>query len=509
MRILSAQEAREVDRVAMQEQGVPGVTLMENAGRAVAEKVDSMADGGKVGILCGKGNNGGDGYACASFLNEMEIECELISIIPEGEITGDAKHFYDECKGKDIRFCHAQHVKEVDLGHFNLIVDGLLGTGISGDVKPDSAEWIEAMNSASSAILSIDIPSGINGTNGFVCGTAVQATATVTMEFLKQGIVVQPGKSLAGEITVADLGYPATAFENLDVKKKAFDEDFARKYLSPPPAETYKHRQGKLLVIAGSKGFTGAACLAAESAVRSGAGLVVAAVPESLNSIFEKKLTETMTLPIPDDGNGFLNINALDSLHKWFGWSDALLMGPGVGTDPQVGELVKGIVHKYKKPLVLDADGLGHIKDDLDILSQLEDAFILTPHHGEASRLFGVEQKEISDDPFKFATEAVGRSGGVLVLKGAPTLTAFGNEVIANTSGHQGLATGGTGDVLAGIISSFLCQGMPIEIAAQLAVFVHGRAADLLLEERGYRGLAASDLIEKIPSIIADYETGR
>ena len=230
MRILSAQEAREVDRVAMQEQGVPGVTLMENAGRAVAEKVDSMADGGKVGILCGKGNNGGDGYACASFLNEMEIECELISIIPEGEITGDAKHFYDECKGKDIRFCHAQHVKEVDLGHFNLIVDGLLGTGISGDVKPDSAEWIEAMNSASSAILSIDIPSGINGTNGFVCGTAVQATATVTMEFLKQGIVVQPGKSLAGEITVADLGYPATAFENLEVKKKAFDEDFKAHY---------------------------------------------------------------------------------------------------------------------------------------------------------------------------------------------------------------------------------------------------------------------------------------
>jgi NAD(P)H-hydrate epimerase len=210
MRILSAQEAREVDRVAMQDQGVLGVTLMENAGHAVAEKVGSMADGGKVGILCGKGNNGGDGYACASFLNEMEIECELISTIPESEITGDARHFYDECKGKGIRFSHAQHVKEVDLGDFNLIVDGLLGTGISGKVKPDVAEWIEAMNSTSSAVLSIDTPSGINGTNGFVCGTAVQATATVTMDFLKQGIVVQPGKSLAGEITVADIGYPAS-----------------------------------------------------------------------------------------------------------------------------------------------------------------------------------------------------------------------------------------------------------------------------------------------------------
>ena len=509
MRILSTLEAREVDRVTMEELGIPGVTLMESAGRAVAARVTSMADGGKVGIICGKGNNGGDGYACASLLKEMEIECELISTIPEGKIAGFSRHFYDECIGKGIKFSHTKHFEEVDLGHFDLIVDGLLGTGISGEVKPDAAEWIEAMNSVSSPVLSIDIPSGINGTSGFVCGSAVQATATVTMGFLKQGIVVQPGKSLAGEITVADLGYPSSAFEGFGMMKKTFDEALAREHLSPPPAETYKHRQGKLLIIAGSKGFTGAACLAAEAAVRSGAGLVVVAVPESLNSIFEIKLTEAMTLPIPDKGKGFLDKSALDFLQEWFNWSDALLMGPGVGTDAQVGELVKDVIHKINKPLVLDADGLGHIKNDLDILSQLGDAFVITPHHGEASRLFGVKQEEIGDDLFKFASRSEGRSGGVLVLKGSPTLTAFGNKVIANISGHQGLATGGTGDVLAGIISGFLCQGMPVQAAAQLAVFVHGRTADLLLEERGYRGLAASDLIEKISAVIASYETGR
>lgn len=506
MRIFSTAEAQAVDRATMDEYGIAGVTLMERAGRAVAEKAISRAEGGTVGIVCGKGNNGGDGFACASQLHEKEISSQLISTVSNDTITGDAEHFLNVCIEKGIEVTVIDDAGEVNLGQFDLIVDALLGTGITGQVRPNAAHWIDAMNSAEAPVLSIDIPSGVNGTSGAICGTAVRASSTVTMGFLKQGIVMEPGRLLAGEITVADLGYPSKAFDKLGSSKELFDEARASDFLTPPPPETYKHRQGKLLIIAGSRGFTGAACLAANAAMRSGAGLVVAAVPGSLNSIFESKLTEPMTLAIPDEERGFLDSTALEILESWFDWSDAVLIGPGLGTDEAVGELVKGVIKNCNRPFVIDADALGPVSRDLSLLSKLDSSFILTPHIGEASRLFDIPREEISADPFQFVSESASRIGGVFVLKGAPTLIAYGDRVTANTTGHQGLASGGTGDVLAGIMSSFLCQGMAAEMAAQLSVFVHGRTADVLLEPRGYRGLIASDIIDKVPSVLAGLE---
>ena len=508
MRILSADEAREVDRITIEELAVAGIALMERAGVVVAEKASSMADGGPVGIICGKRNNGGDGYACGAALKRMGVESEIISPEPADALAGDSKHFYEICVESDLTISHGRTAGDVDLSGFALLVDGLLGTGISGEVRPESAAWIEGMNGAEGKRLSIDIPSGVNATDGTVCGSAVQADATVTMGFLKQGLVLQPGRSAAGDVTVADLGYPEEAFANFTISKRLTDEDFIASSLTSPKPDTYKHRQGKLLVIAGSRGFTGAAVLAANAAMRSGSGLVMCAVPESLNPVFERKLDEPMTLPIPDEGRGFLTDSAIPVISEKLDWCDAVLMGPGLGTDPAVAPLVESVFETSRKPMLMDADAITHMSNNLKILESINCPFVLTPHHGEASRLFSVPRDEITGDPFKFAGDAADRTGGTFVLKGAPTLTAFGNEVVANCTGHQGLASGGTGDVLAGIIGSFLSQGTPVEAAAEIGVYLHGECADRLLSQKGYRGLIASDLIEMIPSVISEYEVG-
>ncbi|MBH31819.1 MAG: hypothetical protein CMG71_07540 [Candidatus Marinimicrobia bacterium] len=507
MRILSAEGARKVDRIAMEELDVAGTALMELAGSAVADKAVAMSNGGRIGVICGKGNNGGDGYACAAALKTMGIETEVISPEPADSLTGDSKHFYAFCQELHLDISHGVAVHEVDLNVFDLLVDGLLGIGITGEVRPQSAAWIKTINDAKAKRLSIDIPSGVNATSGSVHGAAVQADSTVTMGFMKQGLILQPGRSMSGDVTVADLGYPEKAFAGQTFNKRLIGQQFVKDSLTAPESHTYKHRQGKLLIIAGSRGFTGAAILCANAAMRSGSGLVLCAVPESLNIVFEKQLQEPMTLPLPDSGRGFLDDAAFPLIAEKMEWCDAILIGPGLGTDVAVAPLLKRVLQESRKPTLIDADAITHIIEEHSIFESMNCPFVLTPHHGEASRLFDVPQDEITSDPFSFAGEAAENTGGVIVLKGAPTLTAFQHEVVANSTGHQGLASGGTGDVLAGIIGSFLSQGMSLETAAQVGVYLHGKCADRLLYNKGYRGLIASDLIETIPSIISEYET--
>ena len=484
-----------------------GIALMEKAGSAVAEKAAAMCDGGRIGVICGKGNNGGDGYACAATLKMLGIESELISPEPADSLDGDSKYFHSLCQQAGLDISYGLTAGEVDLNIFDLLVDGLLGTGMSGELKPQSAEWIETVNDAEVKRLSIDIPSGVNATDGSVKGVAVQADSTVTMGFLKQGLILQPGRSMAGDVTVADLCYPEEAFTGLTFNKRLIEEEVVADSLNAPQPHSYKHSQGKLLVIAGSRGFTGAAVLTANAAMRSGSGLVMCAVPESLNIVFEKQLKEPMTIPLPDGGRGFLDDTAFPLIAEKIEWCDGILIGPGLGTDVAVAPLVKRVLQVSTKPMLIDADAITHISNEPSILESMNSPFVLTPHYGEASRLFGVVRDEITIDPFNFAGEAAARTGGVIVLKGAPTLTAFQNEVVANRTGHQGLASGGTGDVLSGIIGSFLSQGMSVEMAAQVGVYLHGKCADRLLGKKGYRGLIASDLVEMIPSVVSEYET--
>ena len=506
MRILSAKEAKLVDRLAIKKFNIIGTNLMENAGEAIAKRAACISEGGLIGIICGKGNNGGDGFACAVKLRKMGLNCELFLTASVDLLSDDSKHFYSLCLELGIPMKHSLNAKDVNLNHLDIIIDGLLGIGITGEVRDHYRRWIELINNSGAIKISIDIPSGINATSGDVCGLAVNADRTVTMGFLKQGLVIQPGKSLAGEVEIADLGYPEEVYNGLGDNKNFIDESLIDDCIKSPKINTYKHKQGKLLLLAGSRVFTGAAILAGNAAMRSGAGLVLSIIPESINGTLEKCLIAPITFPLQDDGKGFLDENAISSISEKLDWCDAVLMGPGLGTNPAVLKIVKFVINEATKPVLIDADALTHISNCQKDLKKTNTQLILTPHYGEASRIFNIDLKQIRKDPFSFISNVADESGCVVVLKGSPTIIASKQETVVNTTGHQGLATAGSGDVLSGIMGSFLCQGFPTESAAKLAVFIHGKCADTLLHEKGYRGLIASDLISKVPSVLAGYE---
>ncbi|MDP6456890.1 MAG: NAD(P)H-hydrate dehydratase [Candidatus Marinimicrobia bacterium] len=509
MRVLSSEDARLIDRHTMTKMGVSGETLMGQAGEALAKRIEqvvSTAGGKQVAIICGKGNNGGDGYAAAFHLSGADVEITLFSSVPEEKIDGDAKVFYDKCIADGMEVTFPGNMRDVDLSNFDLIVDGLLGTGIEGKVREEAVEWINHINASGLPVLSIDIPSGVSSDSGQVLGVSVEAGATVTMGFLKQGLVVEPGASLSGDLEIAELAYPEEAFQMLKIDKRIVEDSFAQQFLSKPAADTYKHRQGKVLVVGGCKGYTGAVCMASEAALRSGAGLVIAGIPESLNIIYESKLTEVITAPVIDDGKGYFTEKSVDHLKDQIEWCDVSAVGPGLGTSGESVEFAKRLLSAIDKPVVIDADGLRVLHGNPGFVKSMSNEFILTPHAGEAAAIFGIEKQTIIDDPFQFTLESAREVGGVFVLKGAPTLISDGASVVANTSGHQGLATGGTGDVLTGLIAGFLAQGVPLFDAAQLGVYIHGKAADALLASHGYRGLIAGDLLKSVPSVIAGYE---
>lgn len=506
MTILSAKEAKIVDCLAIEKFNVIGINLMENAGEAIAKRAASISEGGLIGIICGKGNNGGDGFACAVKLREMGLNCELFSTASVDLLSGDSKHFYSLCLELGISIKHSHSAKDINLNHLDIIIDGLLGIGITGEVRNQYRKWIELINNSEAKKISIDIPSGVNATSGDICGLAVNADITVTMGFLKQGLVIQPGKSLAGDVEIADLGYPEEVFNSLGDNKNLINESLIYDCIKSPKINIYKQKQGKLLLLAGSRGFTGAAILAGNAAMRSGAGLVLSIIPESINGTLENNLIEPITFPVEDHGKGFLDENAIISIREKLDWCDAILIGPGLGIDPAVLKIVRFVINEATKPVLIDADALTHISNCQKDLKKASTQLILTPHYGEASRIFNIDLRQIRKDPFSFVRKVADESGCIVVLKGAPTIIASKEQIIVNNTGHQGLATAGTGDVLSGIMGSFLCQGFPAESAAKLAVFIHGKCADILLDEKGYRGLIASDLISKIPSVLADYE---
>jgi NAD(P)H-hydrate epimerase len=354
--------------------------------------------------------------------------------------------------------------------------------------------------------LSIDIPSGVNANSGNIADNAIMADATVTMGMIKVGMTLEPGKSHCGEIIPADIGFPDIYTELPGMKYKMVDEDLAYKYLKAPDLNTYKHRQGKVLVIAGSRGMTGAAILASLGSIRSGAGLVTTCAPKSLNNIYEINIIEGLTVCCEDDGKGYFTENNYDEIEKYFDWSDTILIGPGLGQNELTKELVKKIVTNYDKSLVIDADGLNCFTGNLDLFNKIKSDYIITPHYGELARLINTNISQVIDNITDYLQKFMKEFNGTLVAKNAPTLIAHGNEIVVNSTGNQGLATGGTGDVLSGVIASFSAQGIPTRIAAELGVLIHGKAADHVAERNGFRGLIASDLLDTLPQALIIYE---
>lgn len=507
MRLCSAAEMMDTDRQAIQERGIPGVVLMENAGRACCSKISETFAGlfpGPVLVVAGRGNNGGDGYVIARILGDAGWQVETLVLAEAADIAGDARVMMEIVENLGLPLtCVGDEpslARKFSRSAPALIVDALFGTGLNSAVRGLQAAAIDLINGSSAAVVAVDIPSGVNGSNGRVMGRAVRADLTVTFDRAKIGHGSRPGADYAGRLEVVDIGIPRRGRRELQSRVELLDGRAARDLLPERSAAGHKGRFGHLLIVAGSQGKTGAAALAGQAAVRSGCGLVTVAVPAAVHDIIEVKLTEAMSVPLTEAGEG-LGAAAREQIVALLEQRQALAIGPGLGVSPALVTLVRELLERVSRPLVIDADGLNLLSGQLDCLAAVADRqVVLTPHPGEMARLTGLSVAEIEADRFEVARDLAGQCGAVVLLKGARTVIAAPDgRVNINSSGNDGLASGGSGDVLTGLIGGLLAQGMDAFGAASLGAWLHGRSAELVAASSGTAGMAATDLLPLLP----------
>lgn len=516
MKIVTPQQMRGLDRATIQERGILGRLLMERAGIAAAAAVRNLLGAAGpdplVVILAGKGNNGGDGLVVARLLGEAGIRTRTFLLAPGGELCGDAAdNWVRLLKGRlplvELTGEDGLAGLEAALAEASVIVDGIFGTGLRGAVQGLPGKVIELVNrsgrrSDQPRVLAIDIPSGLDGGTGEVAGEAIRADWTVTMGLVKTGMVRGRGLDLCGRITVADLGFPSDLIREIESDQEVIDSEELARLLPPRRTSSHKGDYGRLLLIAGSPGMTGAAALAARAALRAGAGLVTVGVPRSLAPILEDLVVEAMTLPLPETPEGTLSPEALGPILKFCAGIDAVALGPGISRDRATGRLVRGLIRRCPVPLIVDADGLNLIARHPRLLKKSPSSLILTPHPGEMSRLTGQSKEELLADREGAALGFARKYNLTLVLKGAGTLIAAPSGPLwINLSGNPGMATGGSGDILTGLIAGLRVQGLNDSAAARIGVLAHGLAGDRAARRRGMMGMLPSDLLEEIPAV--------
>ncbi|HKL26120.1 MAG TPA: NAD(P)H-hydrate dehydratase [Desulfuromonadales bacterium] len=508
MKLLTAAQMQEMDRRTIEEIGIPGAVLMENAGRGMADRItEKFAElaPGPVLILAGKGNNGGDGYVIARHLNEKGWQVQTLVLAERSDIGGDAKLNLDilEACGGGIAFATEDDALTRALSECpvpRLVIDALLGTGLTKPVKGKYATAIDWINRAPAAVAAVDIPSGLHASTGQVLGCCVSADLTATFGFAKIGQASYPGAGKVGELAVIDIGIPQVVAAAADDGCLLVTAEVARQLLPLRPADGHKGTFGHLLAVAGSVGKTGAAIMTCEAALRAGCGLVTLACPAAVQPVVASQLTEVMSALLADT-DGEVSRPALSQLKELAGDKQALAVGPGLGLGEEAAEVARRLIMESPLPLVVDADGLTALVGHLDILQERAQLpTVLTPHPGEMARLVGTSVQEIQKDRVSAARDFAGRHKVVVVLKGARTVTALPDgRIRINGSGHAGMASGGMGDVLTGLVGSLLAQGLDAGAAAVLAVYLHGNAGDRLAGTCGDAGLLASDLIAELP----------
>ncbi len=508
MRVVTAEEMRRLDRRAIEDAGIPGMVLMENAGRGAAAEIlrsYPRVAHGKVAVVAGKGNNGGDGCVIARYLiNRGATVIVLLLASPEA-MQGDAKTNLDilrrmKADVREVSRADDWRKARTELPACGLIVDAIFGTGLASDVSGLAREVINDINASGVPAASVDLPSGLHADTGQALGACVKADLTVTFALPKAGLLMYPGARYAGRVQVVDISIPASFMDGEGITDRALTFDHACRLLHPRDPETHKGDCGHVLVVAGTRGKTGAADLCCRGAAGAGAGLVTLAIPESLHGIMAGKLTEVMTEPIPEEEAGFPGIGSLDAVMRLMEGKKALALGPGLSTREGARRLIHGLIEQSAIPMVIDADGLNALSGSLDVLRRAKAPVVLTPHPGEMARLAGSGTKDVQRDRPGAAREFAKRHGCCLVLKGARTLVAAPDGSMAvNLTGNAGMASGGMGDVLTGMIAGFLAQGYDGVRSAQLAVFCHGLAGDLLCREQGPLGFMAGDLLRVLP----------
>lgn len=528
MIILKPDEMREMD-VRTIEDGMPEILLMEAAGRGVAVFVVKEILRGELNsslpsrsasyieaearknseilIFAGKGNNGGDGLVAGRFLDMWGYNVGIILLSQSQYLQGVNLTNYKLCKNRGIEICEIKDLEEEEIADYidkaNLVIDAMLGTGLKGDVRGRIASVIDLINDNSSTpVLAVDIPSGLDGESGDLHGRAVKADFTATMAFNKLGLCIYPGRNYAGKVEVIDIGMPEKSSNKVDYNIFMLSKKEAASLLPRRSLTAHKGTFGKVGIVGGSPGMIGAPVLTGISALKTGTGLVKIAVPDGIKQNINSNL-ELMISGLKDDKLGIIEA-ALPQIKKLKEKSDLMALGPGLGKSQAIEQIIHEILSKFEIPLVLDADGINAISD-LNLLSKYKASLILTPHPGEMARLIDCEIKEVQNNRINIVRNFVDQYNVCLILKGAATIIGLPDgKIYINPTGNEGMATAGSGDVLTGIISSLLAQGLKVENAAILGPFLHGMAGDMAKKEVGSHGLIAGDIIDFIPRIIKD-----
>jgi len=510
MFIATAQEMQNIDRRARDEYGIPTLLLMENAAFGITRVLEELfgpVKGRRITIIAGKGNNGGDGLAAARLLHNRGARVQVYLLSEPSSVTGDAATnlLIVSKMGMEIYSKGSFELEGLRsaLTHSHVIIDAIFGTGLSSPVKGEYADVIDLINHSGRPVVAVDIPSGIHSDTGEVMGTAVRATETVTFALPKRGHLLYPGCDFTGRLHIIDISIPEAAIEKEAIHLRLLTEEETSLLIPSRPADSHKGSFGHVLVIAGSIGKGGAAAMTSLSCLRSGAGLVTLATPQSVQPILAEKLTEVMTYPLPETEEKTIALSALEKIIELSRDKDVVAIGPGLTTEKGTASVVRRLVKEIEKPVVIDADGINALPDHLDILRERRSPTVLTPHPGEMGRLIGKGASDIQKDRIGISRLFAMDYRVYLVLKGANTVIAEpSGEVSISPTGNPGMATAGTGDALTGILAGLIAQQIDIASAVKLGVYLHGLAGDLAAKEVGMTGMLAGDLIARIPAAI-------
>ncbi len=506
MKLVSSALMRAIDTEAINNRGIPGPELMENAGRGIAEAIrDRLFDtarGKKVAVFCGKGNNGGDGFVVGRYLHEYGAEVEFFYPSPAEKLSPDASLNFKRAGELNLNIRAVESAEQLPESlDADFIVDAVFGTGFTGAPHGLLKDFIEFINSRNAIVIAVDCPSGLNADTGKCEGAAVRANYTFTLALPKTGLFYSPGRELSGRLDIIPIGIPDDVIDSLNIKTNLITGSEVCRMLPERKPDGHKGDFGRLFILAGSTGMTGAAALAANASARSGIGLVTVGCPATLNSILEMKLTEAMTWPLPDVGRkGALAVRGLGEIRQRVALSDAVAIGPGIGRHHETGELIRRLVNSLEKPAIIDADGINAFEKDRAVLEAEHIKLILSPHPGEFKRIIDEDIPDDLENLHDLIIKYAQKYNAVIVLKGSPTIIGDGEgQIYLNPTGNDGMATGGAGDVLTGMIGSFLAQGLAPAEAAICGVYIHGLSGDLAAAEMGRRSMIAGDLIEFLP----------
>ncbi len=505
MRILTKSQSKNLDKTAVNKYKIPESKLMDSAAKCIFDFIENYNNDSekklKVLILCGKGNNGGDSICLANMLKEQDYDVHVHFLLEKNQISNLSLKYHK--KYIELSGSISYGIKIKKFYDFNFVVDGIIGIGFRETLSQDMIDWVNWINLSDLFVVSVDIPSGLNADNGLASPIAVKANVTITFGYAKIGLYLADGRDHVGKIIIEDIGLPRQAFnakDNIDLR--LFTAEEAKQIITKVPSNTYKQDRGKVLIIAGSSGMTGAAILSTFGALRAGAGVTVTVCPASLSNVYEKHIIEGMTLSCNDNGKGYLSFDNYDEIMEKIEWADSLVIGPGLGLEKDTIKLVVNLVNTVDKPIVLDADGLSSFQ----FLNGHLDNVIITPHLGEFSKILNIDKMILLKDFIQIVKNFLANFNGVAVIKHVPACIINGHKISLNSTGNSGLATAGSGDVLSGVIASFISQDMDIYDACRLSSYLHGLAADNLIKNIGSRGLIASDLPLEIAKVISEYE---